>query len=50
MTGPRLVSLSGFDGKRADGIWRLWVTDDTAGGTPAEFTGGWSITIKAKVA
>jgi hypothetical protein len=45
-----LVSLSGFDGKRADGTWRLWVTDDTAGGTPAEFTGGWSVTIKAKVA
>ena len=45
-----LVRLSGFDGKRADGTWRLWVTDDTGGGTPpTEFTGGWSVTIKAKV-
>jgi hypothetical protein len=44
-----LVRLSGFDGKRADGTWRLWVTDDAFGGTPSEFTGGWSVTIKAKV-
>ena len=45
-----LASLSGFDGKRADGTWRLWVTDDEAGGTPAEFAGGWSVTIRARVA
>jgi hypothetical protein len=40
--------LAGFDGRKANGTWRLWVMDDVApdGG---RFGGGWSITIKAKV-
>jgi len=48
-TPSGLAELSGFDGKRADGTWRLWVTDNIAGGTPAQFAGGWSVTIRARV-
>lgn len=43
-----LAPLRGFDGKNPNGPWRLWVTDDTGGGT-GQLAGGWSITIKAKV-
>jgi hypothetical protein len=41
-------ALSGFDGKRARGTWKLFVVDDEAGGV-GQFAGSWSIKIKAKL-
>jgi subtilisin-like proprotein convertase family protein len=36
--------LSGFDGKVANGTWKLYVIDDTVGAT-GTFAGGWSLEI-----
>ena len=41
-------ALGGFDGARAKGTWKLYVIDDTFGGS-GQFAGGWSLKIKAKV-
>ncbi len=43
------AELSGFDGMNPNGPWRLWVYNDSPGNGGAQFAGGWSITIKAKV-
>lgn len=40
--------LSVFNGANANGTWQLWVDDDPGNG-PAQFAGGWSIEITAKV-
>lgn len=39
-------SLSGFDGQRANGSWRLFVVDDS-GADCDQFGGGWSIKLTA---
>jgi hypothetical protein len=49
-TATGLTQLSGFDGKSPNGTWKLWVMDDIPGGSPSVFAGGWSVTIKARVA
>jgi len=41
-------ALSVFNGANPNGTWQLWVDDDPGNG-PAEFAGGWSIEITAKV-
>jgi hypothetical protein len=41
-------ALSVFDGSKPNGAWRLFVSDDTAGNA-GQFSGGWSLKIKAKV-
>ena len=41
-------ALDGFDGKRAQGTWKLFVVDDDTIGE-GQFAGGWSLKIKAKV-
>lgn len=45
---PYGSTLSVFDGTNPNGTWRLFVFDDTAADV-GRFTGGWSITIKARV-
>jgi subtilisin-like proprotein convertase family protein len=42
------MALSVFDGSNPNGKWRLFVSDDLPGGT-GQFSGGWSLKIKAKV-
>jgi hypothetical protein len=41
------AALSGFDGQKAKGIWKLYVVDDLAG-FQGQFAGGWSLKIKVK--
>jgi subtilisin-like proprotein convertase family protein len=41
-------SLSGFDGSRAKGTWKLFVQDDFSG-LSGFMAGGWSVKIKAAV-
>lgn len=41
-------ALSVFNGANPNGTWQLWVIDSTGNG-PAQFSGGWSIEITAKV-
>jgi subtilisin-like proprotein convertase family protein len=41
-------ALSAFDGTNPNGVWKLYVVDDTIG-SAGQFAGGWSLTIKAKV-
>jgi subtilisin-like proprotein convertase family protein len=41
-------SLSGFDGSRAKGTWKLFVQDD-ANGQIGSMAGGWTVKIKAAV-
>lgn len=41
-------ALSVFNGANPNGTWQLWVDDDPGNG-PAQFAGGWSIEITAKV-
>jgi len=41
-------SLSGFDGSRAKGTWKLFVQDDELGQI-GSMAGGWSVKIKAAV-
>jgi hypothetical protein len=43
------TALSTFDGINPNGAWRLFVSDDTAGGTPSEFSGGWTLEVEQKV-
>lgn len=40
--------LAGFDGKSPNGPWTLWVADDS-GPDGGQFSGGWSVTVEAKV-
>lgn len=42
------AALSAFDGTNPNGVWKLYVVDDTVGSL-GRFAGGWSLTIKAKV-
>lgn len=41
-------ALSVFNGANPNGTWQLWVIDSLGNG-PAQFSGGWSIEITAKV-
>jgi hypothetical protein len=41
-------ALSAFDGTNPNDVWRLYVVDDTVG-SAGLISGGWSLTIKAKV-
>jgi hypothetical protein len=42
------TTLSAFDGANLNGVWKLYVVDDTVGSL-GQLAGGWSLTIKAKV-
>ena len=44
-----LAKLTGFDGMNPNGPWQLWVHNDSPGNGGAQFAGGWSITVKARV-
>lgn len=42
------TTLSAFDCANLNGVWKLYVVDDTVGSL-GQLAGGWSLTIKAKV-
>ena len=42
--GPYSVQLSDFDGTGANGVWSLYVDDDTAGST-GSIANGWTLTV-----
>ncbi|TML37636.1 MAG: hypothetical protein E6G29_01055 [Actinobacteria bacterium] len=44
--GPYPVTLSAFDGKAANGTWKLFIRDENTG-DGGVLAGGWSLTIRA---
>jgi subtilisin-like proprotein convertase family protein len=43
---PNITTLSGFAGSQPNGIWKLYVVDDT-GANAGSLAGGWSITLQS---